>query len=291
MFISINSIGKVLSYRKFYDLFTDDFEHTHSITFKNHMDDCLDIDELIGFNAFLRHEVWPDLKIYIDANKLSTELLTHQFFLNNLTSCYASTQLTLKGLYIEAQRNFRPVLESFLKMFYLVLKPQDFLYVYLKDYVGGVSNKNKIDDRLSKVQKITNPLLVGINKDQISERFSDKEKYTKDWYIDHVYIGAVRLNVKEYYDKISTTMHSSAGYSYNVYNEKNTDVCLKHIKVLLFYNIVAILENWFHLKHIPLNKAKIFLNETLPKMGTFNMIDLIPNHLALIRKLHVRPRC
>lgn len=248
------------SYENFMNILTD----AHVVSCNDNRDHCKDINKLIGFSISLQQKMMPIIKAQKDIRELASEHYIQNLFFLNLLSCYESELSTLKGLYIQAARHHRPVLESFPKISYLASHPNETLYVIAKDHVTGIRDNNEIIDKLNELKtSIFAPLFDGITMSVVRKKLI--KKYTYPWYNTQVYSSDYKSTVEKYFHTISATMHANPNYyyyGYNGYNKEITNSDLIHIKSLLFLNIASVKNGWKNnSKQFPIEETKKLLEQ------------------------------
>jgi len=194
-----------------------DFHQFHldknQVIIKNHIEDILKIEELLGFQFWLSKKIVNKTKL-IKKEELTRIGLVQNLYFRNVLYLYAAFEVIQKGLPSPCFNNLRAVHESLLKLFYLFCFP---------DKTGNI-----VDDENGKTFRFSHNHLM-----------------------QSLYSDTKQIEINRTYKILCSPSHSGLdGLIHNVdYSEIQTQKCLKFIQALSFYNILA--ESEIQSKELP----------------------------------------
>ena len=257
-------------YSEEFKKFTKSISCVRTIIVENHRYHYPALEMLLGFHYWLHNQIDP---IYRKQKKewYSTPRLIHVLFMNNFSAAYSIFQAFETNSLMVTGPPLRSMLETVVKMEYLVSYPDERDNMIYADAVRSTKNKKK--------EKVIADVHKYISEDECNEQVILKQingRYHFKWYLKKLY-GDPNQDAG-FYKHFSQLTHSSmdkmhqqlawmhSHKSSNLlcsdvsnYDYEILDIIPQHLEALLFRNIVAELNG----------------NKNMAAEGKFPYIELI----------------
>ena len=257
---------------------------------KDHIQHYEDLNNFFGFHYWLQDNVATSLNNVDDPAKFAPEAFIHTAFQQNfLTASGVLSELEKNNIH-SARMMLRVILESIPKMYYTSFFPNEIAQIMCADYTSGYRRL----EREKKVKHFVKSIWKGHARTNINKMLNDiKDKYYFPWYLKKIYLEDTSKPMIELHSHLNTSAHPSFTRSLPEYNKENTDNEIRHLELLLYYNIAAEMEGQKRIIASDIftrNESMQFLNKMakrISKNGQF--VYLFPNNPDIIPKFNCRP--
>ena len=278
-----------MEYMKFYKLYHEELEKRTLQCIDDNIDHIVIYDKLMAFQFWLSTKLTPIYSLEY-SRKNPGKFFVQNYYTNNLLSASTSVHAIHTAMYGQSIVHMRVILETLVKMFYLLIHPDETIYVAAHDAIKLFSPKYDSQRRKERLQQFltTTKSIYGEHTiDEIEGKIT--HKYSFGFYVNQLYNKTCAESIFEQFSKLSEGSHGNfmniplIGKSLWEYDKDLTRTLFRYLQPLLFFNIVTVIDsNKDVITQDVLNDCQQFFQQMKSELGSNGMINTyFPNSSAI----------